>query len=615
MSRTIQFKPLQAICLMMGLILSTSLTSNLQADDKGDTAVKAAPKKEAAKKSTRKILVRCAEIEIKGGYPEGPKLPGIFGASTESLTDALGRIKKAGDDKSVSSILLKINSLSMTWGKLNEFKQAIEEFKKTGKPVYAWMEMGTNGSYLLASYCDKVFMPESGMLLLNGLRAEVGFYKNMFDKLDIKADVLRVGKFKAAAEPYTRTEMSPEFRGELQRVLDDRYEMIVDALVDSRGLDKKTATHIIDNGPYSAVSAKEAGLLDGMLYEDELKAQIASDQKSLNASIVENYGKKKVDTNFEGFNGMIKMMNLLSGVKSRKRSSSYPKIAVIYANGAIMSGKSTDGVMGSKTMVKAIEKAASDSTVKAVVLRVNSPGGSALASDIIWHSLEKLKKPFVVSMGDVAASGGYYIAMGGDRIFAEPGTITGSIGVVGMKFALDGLYKKMGINTSVVTRGGNSGAISMTMPMTNSEEASMKKMMLETYEEFTSKAAKGRTMDLEKLKSLAGGRIYTGDAALKNGLIDELGTLNDAIAHAKKLAKLGPNDKVEKMELPVPPNPFDALFGGLGVQMKKTELRKEILNSVLPEPIAEQVLRIKSFEKLMSKEPRLLVMPFHLSIK
>jgi len=265
---------------------------------------------------------------------------------------------------------------------------------------------------------------------------------------------------------------------------------------------------------------------------------------------------------------------MLMGIEQPKRKSSAPKLAIINAVGPIMTGTSSsdpftgEGNIGSETLSKAIKQANEDDTVKAIVMRVDSPGGSALASDLIWREAELIKKPFVISMGDVAASGGYYIAMNADKIYAEPGTITGSIGVVGGKLATQGLFDKIGINTSIIKRGQNAGVMSMTTPFSDSERAAMQSMMNDIYKQFTTKAATGRKMDYEKLEKLARGRIYTGLQAKELGLIDEVGTLGDAIAEAKKLAGLKPDEKLEKLELPKPTSPLESLFGPLDLNAR-----------------------------------------------
>ena len=251
------------------------------------------------------------------------------------------------------------------------------------------------------------------------------------------------------------------------------------------------------------------------------------------------------------------------------------------------------------------------------MLRVDSPGGSALASDLMWRALEKVNKPLVVSMGDVAASGGYYISMGADFIYAEPGTITGSIGVVGGKFALNGLYEKIGISTTVISRGKNSGVMSTTHGFTDSERQAMTKMLYEVYDQFTRKAAKGRGMKQADLEKLARGRIYTGAMAVKIGLVDKLGTLDDAVIHATRLAGLDPDDKIERLLLPKPASPFEALFGPMGSDAKLGQSRSNaLLESIrmLSPEIAEH-LKAASIINLLAREQRLTLMPFRLTVK
>src|SRR5262249_8974166 len=280
----------------------------------------------------------------------------------------------------------------------------------------------------------------------------------------------------------------------------------------------------IDEGPLTARIAKELGLIDAIGYEDDIESSLEKAAEGRTFKVVRKYGKKKVDTDFGGLFGMNIMQTLL-GIEPAKRKSANPKLAIIYASGMITSGKnSTDFLsgettMGSDTMIKAIREANKDATVKAIVLRVDSPGGSALASDLMWHELELIKKPFVVSMGDVAASGGYYIAMGADRIFADAGTITGSIGVVGGQNAPGGTYSKIGITTDIISRGKNSGVLSTTTTFTDSERESMQRLLNDIYAQFTAKAAQGRKMPQEKLEKLARGRVYTGSGALKIGLV------------------------------------------------------------------------------------------------
>ena len=394
---------------------------------------------------------------------------------------------------------------------------------------------------------------------------------------------------------------------------------MVEIISTSRQLTIDQVKTIIDTGLFSASDAQQLGLIDVIGYEDAISSLIKAGNKDSEFKITKGYGKKKIDTDFSGFTGMAKLMNLLMGVEPSTRKSTAAKIAVINASGAIVSGHSTaspfsgEETMGSTTMVKAIRQARDDPSVKAVILRVDSPGGSALASDLMWHELELLneKKTFVVSMGDTAASGGYYIAMGADRIFAEPGTLTGSIGVVGGKIAFEKFYEKVGITTSVVHRGTNSGVLSSTIPFSDSEKSAMQKMLNEIYAQFTTKAAAGRKMDVEKLEKMARGRVYTGVQALQLGLVDELGTLSDAIAYAKKTAGLDPDQKLERLDLPKPTSPFETLFGPIDPSAVSTpSVVASWLTHFPPELVS--LLRSHVLYEQLSKERVLTVLPYRI---
>lgn len=583
---------------------------------------KAPSNKAAADAKAEPTVEKWAHIEIKGSYPEGPQAPGLFGELSEGLTSALERFAKAAADDEIKGVVLRLNNPSLGWGKINEFQRAIADLRKSGKPVVAVVDMASTPDYLLACSCDRIIMPESGLLMVLGLRAEVSFYKNMFDKLDIKADFLHVGEYKSAAEPYTRTDMSPEFREQYTELLDDYFDIIVNSIDATRKLGRKKVEAAIDSGPHTANAAKKLGLIDNVAYGDEVSGLIRRDPKS-KVVLVKKYGKKKLDTDFSGLAGMMKMMNLLMGVEPRTRDSGKPKVAIIHASGMIMSGKSTESpftgakIMGSDTIVAAVNKAAADDSVKAIVLRVDSPGGSALASDLMWRALEKADKPFVVSMGNVAASGGYYISMGADTIFAEPGTLTGSIGVVGGKFATDGLFNKIGITTTVISRGKNSGVLSIGQPFSDTERAAMTKMLLEVYGQFTHKAATGRKMEYKKLEAMARGRIYSGTRAKQLGLVDEIGTLDDAVAHAKKLAGLKPTDEIERLVLPRPSSPFEALFGPIETRVKSPtiDVTSMIKSAVAANPALARHLEALTVVELMASEPRMTLMPYVLKIR
>lgn len=597
---------------LLSLLLGVTISSSLPAV--ADEATKPADKPTIAqteKKPARK-RVDWAEISIKGGLPEASSTPGLFGTPPDSLPSILDRLRKAADDKAISGVVLKVQSLDIGWARLYELQQAIAAVKAAGKPVWARMNDAGNLQYLLAAACDRVLMPESGTLSLTGLRAEVTFYRNLFEMLSIQPDMLRVGAFKSAAEPYTRTEMSPEFRLEMEAILDDNYRDMVTQIAVARKLPEDRVCEIIDIGLIPAAEAKTLGLIDSLAYEDEIKSLIAAGDPLIDVRIREDYRKEKLSTELDLFS----LLKILSGPKPGA-TSRQPRIALLTLEGPIAAGNDPtslltagDGI-NSDRIVPVIHKLAADENVKAIVLRVDSPGGSALASDLIWHALESSGKPVVASMGDVAASGGYYISMGAERIYAEPGTITGSIGVLGGKIAIEGLMNKLGVTTSVISRGKNSGILSMTTPFTNSERDAMQRMLNETYDQFTKKAAAGRRMEHTALEALARRRVYTGRQAKEIGLVDELGTLADAIAHARTLA----GDTEGKLEidlLPPASSPLEGLLGQSRLPTPNPSPAAEFLK-LLPPQLQTPLQHLPVLE-LLQNEPVLLLLPFHLQI-
>ena len=556
------------------------------------------------------VRVDWAEIRLHGAYPESSQMPGLFGDLTESLPTIIDRLGQASRDKSIKGVLLHIDGVSIGWAKLNELQVAIKALRDSGKVVWARMNDASTKDYLLASVCDRIIMPESATLMITGLRAEVTFYRNLFELLDIKADMLRVGAFKSAAEPYTRTEMSDEFRAEMEEILDDYYGIIVSQIASSRQLTNDQVNAAIDEGILSAGRAREIGLLDDLAYEDQIADMIKGGDSNIDLRMRADYRKKKQNTELDLFS----LMELLGG-GAKDSGSTRPRIAVLYAEGVITSENMPTSLFGeagisSEKMVPIIQKLGKDENCKAIVLRVDSPGGSALASDLIWRALEATGKPVVVSMGDTAASGGYYISMGAERIFAEPGTLTGSIGVVGGKISFEGLMKKVGITTSVISRGRNSGVLSITNAFSDSERETMQRMLNTIYDQFTQKAAAGRKMDYAKLEAMARGRVYTGTRALELGLIDELGTLADAVEHARGL--VGDSDKKLELEtLPKPQSPLEMLFGR--VEQKQAQPVAKTFTTLLPETVQPAVRHWQALQQLAT-EPALTIMPFAIRI-
>lgn len=598
------------------------LKAKKEAAEKAEAKAKAdkAAKKDADKKETKAAekKVRIAYIIIDGALPESPGEMSLFGDLGVDLRKTMARIEKAGEDESIAGVILQIDAAPGR-GKLNELRSAIKRVQGKGKKVYALLESAMGPQYQLASACDEIILPESGEVLLPGVRAEFSFYKDLFAKVGVEADMMHVGDFKGAAEPYTRDSLSEPVRKNMTALIDDLYDEMLTTIASDRDIKIEEIRKLVDQGLLMAAEAKEAGLVDRVIYPDQFRDALQKEYKADKLVYVENYAKQKVDTDFSGPMGMMKLFQSMMGEGRSGSGDDAPKIAVVYAVGPIMSGKSQSSLMGgtsmgSTTIVEALQEAAKDETVKAIVLRVDSPGGSALASDLIWRQTQAIDKPIIASMGDVAASGGYYISMGADRIFAEPGTVTGSIGVVGGKLAMKGVYDKLGIDTESISRGENSGIFSTTDKFSESERKVVERMMKVIYDQFTSKAAEGRKMKQEDLEKLAGGQVYTGRVAKRLGLIDEVGTLRDSIQAAKRQAGLDPDKKVELIVLPKPENPFEALLGGNMDAEREAEARVlASLTTLAPElrGVLQHALQLRQ----AMREPVALMMPYWFEIK
>lgn len=582
--------------------------SNGKPDD-GASAKKPAVRSKGGK-------VRLALLGFRDSMPETSGQVSPFGDTMLDLREIVSRLERAAKDKSISGIVIDLQNPTIGRGKIDELRAAIRRFRAAGKKAYAMMESAMPTDYLIACACDEIIMPETGVVVLPGIHAEATFYKNLLGKLGIEADFVHIGDYKGAAEPLMREQFSEPVRENMTSVIDSLYDDMVTTIVKDRPISIAKAREIIDTGLVTAREAKELGLIDRVAYTESLRDELAKSYDADPLVFVKNYGQKEIDTDFSGPMGFFKLMQAMMGGDTSSREKKGKKIAIVYAVGPIMSGKSESDffggqTMGSTTIVEALREANKDKDVVAIVLRVDSPGGSAIASDLIWHETQVIEKPIVASMGDVAASGGYYISMGADKVVAAPGTITGSIGVVGGKIAIRGLFDKVGITTETIERGKNSGLFSSSGKFSDSQRKVLVNMMEDIYEQFTDKAAKGRKMPLDKLRSLAGGRIYTGRQAKDLGLVDELGTLDDAIGEAKKLAGLEKDDEVKIEVLPEPTNVFETLFGNLDAE-KEVRIGQRLEN-ISPEMV--ELARHAHRLRTIFKQPAAVVMPFELDIK
>jgi protease-4 len=461
------------------------------------------------------------------------------------LNDIVRVLRKAGEDEQVSGILLDLNVMNMGTATTEEIRNALVDFKKTGKFMISYAEDYSQKAYYLASVSDKIYLNPAGSLEFKGLSGQVMFLKGLLSKLEIEPQIIRHGKFKSAVEPLILDKMSAASREQTFSFISSMWNHMLQGISDSRKISVAQLSAIADSmkvhSPEEAVSLR---LADKLLYKDQLIDELmaktgAKENKDLSLMTLGKYS----DATGKNASG-----------------NSKDKIAVIYALGDIVGGEGDDQTIGSESISKAIRKARLDKNVKAIVLRINSPGGSALASDVIWREvvMAKKAKPVVASMGDVAASGGYYIACGASRIIASPNTITGSIGVFGIVPNMQKFFNnKLGITFDRVKTNAYSDYISGTRPMTEMERKFLTRDIETIYKTFTSHVAQGRGMTVAQVDSIGQGRVWSGTDAKRIGLIDEFGGIEVAVKAAAKLAKL---DKYRVTELPEQKDPFTMIL-------------------------------------------------------
>jgi protease-4 len=453
--------------------------------------------------------------------------------TVRSVTDAL---RKAKVDSRVTSVIIRPTTTAALWAKAQEVRDAIVEFKQSEKPIIGFLEFGGDQAFYLASACDKVFLMPTASLDLTGIASYELFLRGTLDKIGAYPDALHIGEYKTAANTFTEQTMTPAHREMASSLNTDLYEQLVRGIADGRQKSEAEVRNLIDHGPYLPEDAVRAGLVDDLAYEDELDDKVQLGKGEVRYLLQKEYRQLNPTA-----------LGLYKG----------QRIAVIYAVGLISSGESSNDstqgqVVGSDTIVRYLRRARADNSIKAIVLRIDSPGGSAIASDVIWREvlLSREKKPVIASMSDVAASGGYYIAMPAHAIVAEPATLTGSIGVVTIKFVIDGTLKKIGINMESVAHGRYAEIYSPIRQFSPEERARLSQIMQATYDTFVEKAASGRNTTPEKIDAVGQGRVWTGKQARQLGLVDELGGLERALALAKQRANIPQDQEVELVVYP-----------------------------------------------------------------
>ncbi len=487
---------------------------------------------------------------------------GIDGEKHLGLNDILANIKRAKTDSNIRGIFLDESYMLSGQATTEEIRNALIDFKKSGKFIIAYSEVYTQGFYYLASVADKVYLNPKGIFEFRGFSSEITFLKGALDKLGIEAQVIKVGTYKSAVEPFVLTKMSDANRLQVNSYLGSLYDHFLTGISESRKVSKDSLFALANNltiqFPEDALKFK---LVDGLKYRDEVLNEL----------------KEKSNTSIKSNLHDVELADYTNSINKPEKKETTNHIAIIYASGEITGGDGDDNTIGSDKISSALRKARLDNDVKAVVLRVNSPGGSSLASDVIWREVmltKKANKPIIVSMGDYAASGGYYIACAADSIIAEPNTITGSIGIFAIIPNMQKLFNdKLGITFDGVKTGKYADLGDVSRPLSAEEKAILQNQVNRGYDEFTKAVANGRHKTQAYVNSIGQGRVWTGTQAIKLGLVDKIGNINDAIKCAAKMAKV----KTYSLEAyPEQKSIFSKFGGNMSEQMRMKAVKSEL---------------------------------------
>ncbi|WP_247232020.1 signal peptide peptidase SppA [Telluribacter sp. SYSU D00476] len=509
------------------------------------------------------------------------------------LKDIRAALTYAREDDKIKGVYLKVESPTAGWATLEEIRNELLEFKKTKKFVYTYGEFYSEKGYYLASVADKIYLNPAGAMEWNGLSAEYEFYKGTFDKLDIKPVVFRVGEFKSAVEMFSRKDMSEASKRQTAELLQAINGHFINNIATARKLSATRLLNLADSlSIRNPTSALEHKLVTHLGYQDEF----------------ENVFRKELKLDAKKDISYVSVDKYLKAEHKAQTGDFNNRIAVLVAEGEIVSGEGSEGVISSEKLVKELKKVRDNDKVKAVVLRINSPGGSSLASDVIWREVQLTakKKPVIASMSDMAASGGYYIAMACDTIVAQPNTITGSIGIFALLFNVENfMNNKLGITFDRVKTNQHADWPTVTREMTEFEKDMFQRSVNEGYNTFTRKAAAGRNMPVEKLRELAQGRVWSGVEAKSNGLVDVLGGLDEAILLAAKAAKLKEGDYRVRF-YPEKINPFENILGKLTGNSEEKALAKHL---------GELAPYVKMYQQVMRMEGMQARLPYELKIQ
>ncbi len=568
------------------------------------------------KADAEKAMPLVAQIDLSVPLSERPVGFSLFGGGGMDLRSVLGRLDAAEKDPEVKAVLLTFfNGGMMNLSQAQEIRDKLDALRRAGKRTFAYADTYDTTSYLVASACTDVVLMDGGEMFMPGIAIEPMFYRGALDKLGVKPDYVQVGEYKGAEEPYTRSTPSPELTKEMEKLVESMYSQVIDEISGGRSMAKSKVEEAIDRAMTPAGQALQQGFVDHLadadglreLFEEELGAE-----PRINAAYATGDAPSFDPDNPFAIFQLLKPQNI---------DADKPSVAIVYAQGAIVDGTGgAGGLLGGGDSVnteyirRAMRLAARDDEVKAVVLRIDSPGGSALASEAMYQAIKRVAedKPVIVSIGGIAASGGYYIAVAGDEIYADPAAIIGSIGVVGGKLVLDGLYEKVGLSTTMFKRGENAGLFSQTEPWDDRQRRLVRNWMKSTYDQFTDRVATGRGDAVADVDDIARGRIFLAEEGKKLGMVDHLGGIDDALAAAAKRADLG--DDYEVIVLPgEQSNPFAGAGGGFPLGSAVSPLNE--LMRLLPAGIRDNVGRLIVTSELLEDRPVILMMPYAVRIR
>jgi protease-4 len=575
---------------------------------------------QAAKKAA---MTKVAYFDLNQPVVEKPADFSLFGGDSGiTLRQLVSRIHMARDDKSIRAVLITLGAPQLNLSQAQEIRDALGELRKAGKKTFVYADNYDTIGYTVASGATDVCLLEGGEIMIPGIGMEAQFYKGVFDKVGVKADYVQIGEYKGAEEPYTRTEPSPELKGELNKLVDSLYEQIIDGIAQNRNLPKDAVKQMIDDTIVPAQAAKDRGFIDHLLDVDELR-DLMTKELGNDVDLVYDFGRPQQEpVDFSN------PFTLLASLTKKPEPSNKPAVALIYAEGTIVDGEGEGGLLseggvGSAPMRRALRTAAKDDNIKAVVIRIDSPGGSALASEVMWQAARHVasKKPVIISVGSMAASGGYYLASAGDYIFADPTAIVGSIGVVGGKFVLKGLYDKIGLSSEAFHRGKNADLFSESQPFTDRQRRLVTNWMRNTYDQFTSRVMHTRKDKIKDIDQVARGRIFLAKQARELGMVDEIGGVEAAINYAAGKAKMT-KGQFDVRILPAPRTLADMFAGGGGAGNQtafpfKAEVKiseDSILRALSP-TMRKSLGQQLQFMQLLQDRPVVLVSPYVITVK